>query len=155
MKIELTEPRTDEEIEQYYKLRYERLRKPHGLPPGSERNHPAEPSSIHVIAKTDGRVVGAACWAVGMSTDGPAGPRRTFVRFRQMAVDHDFDDRGIGIALTRHVEKAARGLGAKEIILNVRVERVPYFERLGYVVTGEGETLFDSVEHLSMTKTLR
>lgn len=154
MKIELTEPRTGQEFEQYYELRYERLRKPHGLPPGSERDNPAEASSIHVIAKADGRIVGAACWVVGMSRDEWSGTRHTFVRFRQMAIDHDFDNRGIGIVLTRHIEKAARLLGAKEIIGNVRVEHVPYFERLGYVVTGQGETLFDSVEHLSMIKTL-
>jgi predicted N-acetyltransferase YhbS len=155
VKIELTEPRTEEEFDQYHQLRYERLRKPHGLPRGSERDDPAEASSTHVIAKVDGRVVGAACWVVGMRRDDPPGTRHTFVRFRQMAIDHDFDNRGIGIVMTRHIEKAARALGAKEILGNVRVERVPYFERLGYVVKGDGETLFGSVEHVSMAKPLR
>ncbi len=154
MKIELTEPRTDQEFEDYYRLRYERLRKPHGLPLGSERDNPAEASSVHVIAKADGRVVGAACWVVGMRKDEQTGARQVFVRFRQMAIDHEFDNRGIGIALTRYIEKAARQTGAQEILGNVRVERVPYFERLGYIVNGTGETLFDNVEHMSMVKSL-
>jgi len=76
---ELGEPKTQEEWAEYYRLRYERLRKPLGQPLGSERDDPAEPSSIHIIAKMDGRVVGAGCWVVGLM----------FVRFRQMAVDSD------------------------------------------------------------------
>jgi hypothetical protein len=77
--IELGEPKTQEEWAEYYRLRYERLRKPLGQLLGSERDDPAEPSSIHIIAKMDGRVVGAGCWLVGLM----------FVRFRQMAVDSD------------------------------------------------------------------
>jgi N-acetylglutamate synthase-like GNAT family acetyltransferase len=154
VKIELMEPRTDQEFEDYYRLRYERLRKPHGLSLGSERDHPAEASSIHVIAKADGRVVGAGCWVVGMRKDEQTGARQVFARFRQLAIDHDFDNRGIGVALLRYMEKAARQTGAKEIVGNVRVERVSYFERLGYVVNGRGETLYGNVEHMSMVKPL-
>ncbi len=154
MKIEITEPRTDQEFDDYYRLRWERLRKPHGLPLGSERGDPAEPGSTHLIAKADKRVVGAACWVAGMRKDEPSGTPRLYVRFRQMAIDEEFDGVGVGIALTRSIEKAARAIGAAEILGNVRVERVPYFERLGYIVTGTGETLFDDVEHMSMVKTL-
>lgn len=155
MKIELTAPQTEEEFAQYYQLRHERLRKPHGLPLGSERDDPAEAGSTHLIAKADGRVVGAACWVVGMSPEGTPGRRHLFVRFRQMAIDQEFEDLGIGIAMTRHIERAARALGAKEVVGNTRVERVPYFESLGYIAQGEGTTLFGSVEHVSMVKPLR
>jgi len=152
MDFELTEPKTEEEFEEYYRLRYERLRKPLGLPPGAERDDPAEPASMHIVAKVDGRVVAAGCWAMGMRQE--ENRRIPFVRFRQMAIDHEFDNRGIGIALARYIEKAARQTGAKEILGNVRLEVVPYFERLGYVVKGTGETLFDDVEHMSMVKSL-
>jgi GNAT superfamily N-acetyltransferase len=155
MKIELTEPKTDHEFEEYYRVRYERLRKPHGQAPGTERDHPAEASSTHLIATVDGHVAGAACWAVGMGKDEATGARQVFVRFRQMAIDEAFDNRGIGIAMSRYIEKRARAIGAAEIVGNVRVERVPYFERLGYTVTGPGETLFGTVEHVSMVKSLR
>ncbi len=154
VKIELAEPRTADELEEYYRLRYMRLRSEHGLPRGSERDHPAEQASSHIVAKVDGRVVGAACWAVGINTNTPSGKRELYVRSRQLAVDPEFEHLGIGIVLTRHIEKQARAIGAKEIVGNVRLERVPYFERLGYVVTGPGETLFGTIEHKAMAKSL-
>ena len=148
MDFELTEPRSEEEFEEYYRLRYERLRKPLGLPPGSERDDPAEPASVHIIAKIDGRVVAAACWAVGMRKE--ENSRILFVRFRQMAIDPDFEGRGIGGAITRHVEQCARAMGAVEIVGNVRVDQVAYFRRYGFVEQGEGVTLYGHVEHVSM-----
>jgi predicted N-acetyltransferase YhbS len=154
VRVELAEPRTEEEFEEYYRLRYERLRQQHGLPPGSERNHPAEAGSSHLVAKAGGRIVGAACWAVGVRTGQTSGGRDLYVRFRQLAVEEEFDGRGIGIVLTRQIERVARSLGAKEIVANVRLDHVPYFEHMGYVVHGKGETLFGDVEHMSMVKPL-
>jgi predicted N-acetyltransferase YhbS len=154
VKIELAEPQTEEELAEYYRLRYERLRKDLGLPEGSERDHPAEAGSSHLIAKIGSRVVGAACWAIGMRKNESSGKRELYVRYRQLAVDPELDERGIGIVLTRRVEKQARAIGAEEVVANVRLERVPYFESLGYVVAGEGETLFGTLEHKAMTKTL-
>jgi predicted N-acetyltransferase YhbS len=154
VRVEVAEPRTEEELEQYYRLRYERLRQQHGLPPGSEREHPAEIASSHLVAKAGGRIVGAACWAVGVRKGQSPGRRDLYVRFRQLAVEEEFDGRGIGIVLTRQIERAARSLGAKEIVANVRMDHVPYFEHLGYIVDGKGETLFGDVEHMSMVKRL-
>ena len=96
MEIELVKPQTDEEFKQYYRLRYERLRREHGLPEGSERDHPAEASSEHLVAKVDSRIVAALCWAVGMTAR--AGERLIYVRLRQIAVDPEFEGRGIGDA---------------------------------------------------------
>jgi GNAT superfamily N-acetyltransferase len=152
--IELREPETQEEWAEYYRLRYERLRKPLGQSPGSERDDPAEPSSVHIIAKVDGRVVGAGCWVVGLRSGSDPGARRMFVRFRQMAVDPEFEGRGIGGAITRHVEERSRALGAVEIVGNVRAENVGYFRRHGWIERGEGVTLFGNVESISMAKPL-
>jgi GNAT superfamily N-acetyltransferase len=152
--IELGAPETPKEWAQYYRLRYERLRKPLGQPPGSERDDPAEPGSIHIIAKVDGRVVGAGCWVVGLRPGSHPAARRMFVRFRQMAVDSDFEGRGVGGAITRHVEERSRALGAVEIVGNVRVEKVGYMRRHGWIEQGEGVTLFGTVESISMVKRL-
>jgi GNAT superfamily N-acetyltransferase len=152
--IELREPRTEEEWAQYYRLRYERLRKPLGQPPGSERDDPAEPSSSHVIATVDGRVVGAGCWVVGLRSGSDPSARQMFVRFRQMAVDSAFEGRGIGSAITRHVEERSRALGAVEIVGNVRAENVRFMGKHGYIEHGEGVTLFGTVDSVSMVRRL-
>jgi len=62
--IELGEPKTQKEWAEHYRLRYQRLRKALGQPPGSERDDPAEPSPMHIVAKLDGRVVGAGCFVL-------------------------------------------------------------------------------------------
>jgi GNAT superfamily N-acetyltransferase len=151
VEVEFAEPRTEEELERYYRLRYERLRKEWGLPEGSERDHPAEAGSSHIVAKVDSRIIGAACYAVGMTER--HGERLLYVRFRQLAVDAQFEGHGIGSALMRLVEERARGIGAKEIVGNVRVDNVAYFERHGWIVLGEGEPLY-GFEHVSMAKPL-
>jgi GNAT superfamily N-acetyltransferase len=151
VEIEITEPRTEEELEQYYRLRYERLRAEHGLPEGSERDHPAEAGSSHMVAKVDSRIVAAGCWAVGVTQRD--GARVLYVRFRQLAVDPEYEGRGIGGAMTRHVEARARELGATEVVGNVRVDRVSYFEQHGWVVLGEGEPVH-GIEHVSMARPL-
>ena|SRR5438067_394942 len=152
--IELGEPKTEEEWAEYYRLRYERLRKPLGLPPGSEGDDPAEPSSAHIVARLDGRVVGAGCWVVGLKQGDDPRTRRMFVRFRQMAVHPDYEHRGIGSAITRHVEDQARALGAVEIVGNVRAENVGFFRRHDWIEQAEGVTLYQTIESISMVKPL-
>ncbi len=152
--VELAEPKSEQDWADYYRLRYERLRKPHGQPPGSERDDPAEPSSLHVVAKVDGRVVGAGCWVLGVRSASDPSARRIFARFRQMAVDPDFERRGIGRAITRHVEERSRALGAVEMVGNVRAENVGFMRKQGWVEQGEGITLFGTVESIAMVKGL-
>lgn len=151
MEIEFAEPRSEDELEQYYKLRYERLRKESGEPMGSERDHPAEPSSSHLVAKVGSRVVGAVCWAVGMTERD--GERLLYVRLRQLAVDAAFEGQGIGGELTRRTETYARDIGASEVVTNARVVNVPFFERQGFEIRGEGESVL-GIEHVSMAKPL-
>ncbi len=122
---------------------------------GSERDDPAEASSIHFTAKVDDRVIGAGCWVVGSRKDEATGKRYTFVRYRQMVIDPKFEARGIGTRMMRHVEQEARKIGAAEIVANVRVENVEYFKRHDWIEIGEGVTLYDQVDSLSMVKPLR
>jgi GNAT superfamily N-acetyltransferase len=152
--IEITEPRTEEEFEDYYRLRYERLRKPHGQPPGSEREDPLEAQSHHAIAKIDGRIVGAECWVLLSRREGRLRRKVPIVRSRQIAVDPNFEGRGVASALFDHVEAWAREIGARELIGNVREEIVPWITRRGWEVRGEGVTLYGTVKSLSMFKRL-
>jgi len=122
--LEFSEPTTEAEWDEYYRIRYERLRKPLGLPPESVRDDPLEPSSVHRVIKVDGRVVA------------------------------EFEGRGIGRISMAYREKYARSIGATELVANPRVENVAWFKRHGWVVVGEGVKLYDQVESLSMIKRL-
>lgn len=155
MDIEITEPQTETEFEQYYRLRWERLRKPHGDSYGSERDNRHEAESKHVVAKVDGRIVGAECYAVFTRREGRLRRRRTVVRSRQTAVAPEFERRGVATALLRHVEERARDIGASELLANVREEAVPFHRSVGFQVRDGGTTLYGSVKSYSMYKPLR
>jgi len=59
-----------------------------------------------------------------------------------MAVDSGLEGRGIGSAITRHVEERSRALGAVEVVANIRAENVGFMRKRGWVERGEGVTLF-------------
>jgi GNAT superfamily N-acetyltransferase len=154
VQIDIREPATEQEFEEYYRLRYERLRKPQGVPPGGEREGQIEDSSTHLIAEVDGRIVGATSLVVGMRRDPDSGARHVYVRWRNLAIDEEFEGRGIGAALSAAVEERARAIGAKELVGNSRAENVHYFERFGFVAVGPGEDLL-GIKHVAIVKRLR
>jgi GNAT superfamily N-acetyltransferase len=150
--LAFVEPEGEEQWEIYYRLRYERLRKPLGLPLSSVTEDPLEPSSIHRLIKVGEQIVAATCWIVGMRREGT---RHTpYVRWRQLGVDPAFEGRGVGRVCMREVERYARSIGAAELVGNPRIEHVPWFRRSGWVEVGEGVKLYDQVESLSMVKPL-
>jgi GNAT superfamily N-acetyltransferase len=151
--VEIAKPETEAEWDEYYRIRYERLRKPLGLPPESVRDDPLEPSSEHRVIKVDGQVVGAVCWIVGIRTEDSG--RIIYIRWRQLAMDPEFEGRGLGGITMRYREKYAHSIGATELVANPRLENVAWFKRHGWVVIGEGVKLYDQVESLSMIKRLR
>jgi GNAT superfamily N-acetyltransferase len=59
------------------------------------------------------------------------------LRMRQVAVRPDRQRRGIGGALVRFAEAAARAGGYREIIAHVREPAIPFYTRLGYEPEGE------------------
>jgi GNAT superfamily N-acetyltransferase len=149
--VELAEPQTEAEWEAYNELRYEVLRKPHGQPRGSESEHPLEPISTHVMARVDGRIVGAGCWVMLTRPDGTGG-RCKYARFRQIAVDPGYRNYGIATKITDLIEASAREQGAVEIVGTTRNELIEYYRRKGYHTTGAGPTLFGTVEHTHICK---
>ena len=154
MDIEITEPQSDAEYEQYYRLRWDRLRKPHGQPFGTERDSPHEATSKHLIAKVDGRVVGAECYVVLTGRRGRLRRRRLIVRSRQTAVASEFERRGVGSALLRELESRSLELSAYELVSNVREEAIPLYKSVGYEIRDEGTTLYGSVKSVAMFKRL-
>jgi GNAT superfamily N-acetyltransferase len=62
--------------------------------------------------------------------------------------------RGIGTAVVERLEQLAQARGASRVVLNARTSAVPFYAKLGYVITGAGQTLFGEIEHARMEKPL-
>jgi GNAT superfamily N-acetyltransferase len=146
--MEVTTPRTDEELKRYFELRWQVLRDPFGQPRGSERDElDAEGSGAEhaVIFAESGEAVAAG--RIQLNT-----PEEAQVRY--MAVAESERGRGLGRLIVRRLEEIARGRGATHAVLNARDEAVGFYRSLGYEVVGVGPTIFGSVTHSRMRRPL-
>ncbi len=142
--ITLTSPDTEQDWAAYQTLRWNLLRAPWlpGQPALFES--PDRPNIEHVIAKHEtGAVIG--CGRLHWLGQGHA-------QIRAMAVHPDFQGTGLGRRLLQRLEQLARGRGVTQIKLQARQSAVAFYQRCGYVVTGAGETLFETIPHQWMAK---
>ena len=103
------------------------LRTPLGLD-FTPRQLADEQADIHIAAYFEGELVGCV---VLTAVD------RSVVRLRQMAVHPDHQGRGVGAQIVSFAEALAAERGYRDIILNARESAVGFYERTGYVATGE------------------
>lgn len=138
-------PASAQDFERYFDLRWRVLRAPWQQPRGSERDA-LDAHGWHRMACVDDRVpVGVArLHRVDADT----------AQIRYMAVDPEFQRRGIGRALTRALEKQAAHLGARMIVLHARESCIGFYERLGYELVAPAHTLFGTIPHHEMRKRL-
>ena len=108
-------------------LRLRVLRWPLGLDFTSEELA-AEASDEHLVAVDDDRVI-----AVAVAT--PLGDG--VVKMRQVAVDPEWQGKGVGKALVRFFEERAVANGFNKIVLSAREPAVQFYLPLGYSVEGE------------------
>ena len=141
-------PSTAEEWDAYHELRWRVLRAPWGQPRGSERLED-DPCGIHLMAVSEGagkaRVVGVVC---AIPTEPGA------ARIRSMAVDPEWQGRGIGRRLMEEIEGRARDAGWPRLSLHARAQAVGFYRHLGYAEEGPSFILFESIPHTFMTKRL-
>jgi predicted GNAT family N-acyltransferase len=76
------------------------------------------------------------------------------IRLRQLAVLKNLQGKGIGRALIQFAENLARDTGHKKVTMHARKTSVPFFEKLGYHVSGE-EFLEITIPHFEMEKALK
>jgi ribosomal protein S18 acetylase RimI-like enzyme len=143
LSIEIREPKTEEEFEQYYLLRWRIMRQPWNMPRGSEKDD-LEEESIHVAAFKLGEIIG--CGRAHFTSKDQA-------QIRWMAVDERFQKQGIGSKLLIELEKKIFQNGAKEIILKAREKAVNLYKKQGYEIFKEGEIMFGEIKHFWMKKT--
>ena len=143
--IELSEPSSPHELEDYFRFRWRHLRAPWKQPPGSEQDA-LEDVAHHVTARDpSGEIVG-----VGRIHFPSAGTGQ----IRYMATEDEFRGRGVGSAIVAELERIATAHGARVVVLNAREGAVLFYEGLGYVVVGDAPTLFGVIGHRKMEKVL-
>jgi predicted GNAT family N-acyltransferase len=141
----VSEPVGREEFAQLMDLRWRVLRAPWGQPKGSEQDD-REPEAYHLVARSqDGQIIGTGrAHLIDRDT----------AQIRYMAVDDRYKGYGIGSAILRQFESLLKKRGVKQIILQARNEVLPFYLKHGYVIDRPGHTLYGSIQHTYMHKSL-
>ena len=144
--MQILQPSTFHEFEQYYRLRYEMLRMPWHQPHGSERAEDDD-TATHLMAINEetGEVMGVA--RVHMETDSEA-------QLRFLAVGPKYQNKQIGRQLLQAVEEKARQMNAKDLIVQAREYAVNFYKRNGFALEHETYLLFGEIQHYQMRKHL-
>ncbi|WP_337873025.1 GNAT family N-acetyltransferase [Ignavibacterium sp.] len=135
-------PQTRDEFFKYYDLRWRILRAPWNQPKGSEQDE-LEGQAIHIVAVEDEKIVG--CGRAHFNTADEA-------QIRYMAVENQWQGKGVGKLILDELEKRVIEKGAKKIILHARESVVKFYEKNGYKIVKPSHTLFGSIPHFLMEK---
>jgi len=140
-------PSKPEHWDAYFNLRYEMLRKPWGEEVGSEHADDDETSMHGMIVNKKGEVL-----AVGRIH--VSAPDQAQVRF--MAVRGDMHGMGLGKTLLHYLEHRAQKEipSLIQIMLHAREHAVPFYEKQGYLLIDKSYSLFGSIQHFRMIKSL-
>ena len=136
----IRQPKTIQELESMYDLRWQVLRKPWNQPRGSEKDQ-LESMAFQYIALYREQVVGTV--RLHKLKDQVA-------QVRYLAVDEVFRGRGIAGRLMETIHLTAKNMFLKYLILNARETAVKFFEKIGYTVVGDGPLLFGEIKHKKM-----
>jgi N-acetylglutamate synthase-like GNAT family acetyltransferase len=137
-------PKTREEFKAYYELRYAVLRKPWGQPRDTEKDD-YEPISQHFMAVDEqtGKVVGVVKLFEKSAGVG---------WFSHLAVDQQFQRKGIGLKLLETVESAAKQNGYTVLGCMARLNTTAYFEKRGFTIVGLPSHYFGTTQVVWMEK---
>jgi GNAT superfamily N-acetyltransferase len=141
--MNISEPLTPDEFQRYYDLRWKILRAPWNQPRGSEQDE-REQSSYHLMVTNDRHAV-VAVGRLHFNSICEA-------QIRYMAVAVGQQRKGIGTRLLEALENRAVALGADRIKLEARETALGFYLRNNYRPEGPGHVLFNTITHVSMTK---
>lgn len=122
-------------------FRHEWMRKPYGQVFSAEQLLP-DAQSEHFLCEENAGIVG--CVLLQRDSE-------ILARLRQLVVHPQWRGKGLGAHLVRHFETIARGYGCTEAVLSARDYAIPFYEKLGYHVIGEGY-LSNEIPHHKMVK---
>lgn len=145
MNMEIRAPKTVQEWESYYDLRFRILREPWNEPRGSERND-GDATAQHFAVWENGKPLAVA----RLDETEEAGVDQ--VRF--VAVELNQQGRGLGKKIMLEVEKRVKEQNQNQhrIILHARENAVEFYQNLGYSTVEKSYLLFDEIQHYLMEK---
>jgi predicted GNAT family N-acyltransferase len=115
------------EYQEMVTLRLEVLLRPIGIPE-SYINPQKEQADFLLGAFDEGVLIGC-CVLTPHSSE--------LIQLRQMAVRQDVQGKGVGAAMLTFAENTARQNGFKRLMMHARNGVIPFYEKNGYVITGE------------------
>ncbi len=138
-------PKTEKEIELYRDLRWRILRAPWNQPRGTELDELESKAFPIMVCEVDGIPIGVGRVHFNSETE---------AQIRSMAVEENWQGKGIGSIVLKELEKIAIEKGAKKIILHARDNAVKFYENNGYKVVKKSHKLFGVIPHYQMLKTI-
>ena len=139
-------PRNEKDVDDYYRIRYEVLRKPWGEPYASVKDQ-WEEQSLHLLVRAaDGTAIATGRLQFNSPTE---------AQIRSMAVTESQRGSGIGSRILVFLEKEAIKKKIASIVLDARDNAVPFYLKNGYSVEGESYILFGVIPHFRMVKRLK
>jgi GNAT superfamily N-acetyltransferase len=144
MNIELREPKTADDFALYYDLRWRILREPWTQDRESSKDE-HEALAVHLMAWVDNKLVGVGRLHFNLPEE---------AQIRYMAVEESHAGRGVGTVILQALEVRAKNGGATRIVANARESALSFYEKNGYRMIGQADTLFESLVHWRVCKSL-
>ena len=142
---QLIEPKTPYELDKYYQLRWEVLRRDWNRPKGSEKDE-GEEGAIHAMIVDENNEAIAVCRLQI--------PDKTTGQIRSMGVREEDRGKGYGTIIIKYLENSAKQKGLDKIFLDARENAVAFYERMGYHTIEKSYLLFGEIQHWRMEKVL-
>lgn len=136
---------TQNQIDAIINLRYAVLRKPWNQPKETASDG-MEQSAVNAFIEDNGKTV--ACGRLQDNTGGVG-------QIRYMAVDANYQGKGLGKLIVAKLEEQANAIGLTTIELQARENAVEFYKSQGYVVKEMSFKLWDIIQHYLMTKELK
>lgn len=138
-------PVSEEDFAEYFELRWKMLRQPWNYPLGSEKDEYEQVSQHRMIRNRDGVVV--AVGRIHMNSSEEA-------QVRHIAVDKDYQGKGLAKLLLSALEAVAREEGAIRIVTNSRQVSIPFFQSSGFEIEKEAPNELGKLKRQQMVKRL-
>lgn len=135
---------TQTQIDSVIDLRYDILRKPWNQPKETSTDG-MEETAVNAFIEDYGKAI-----ACGRLQDNGGGVGQ----IRYMAVDANYQGKGLGKLIVTKLEEEARKINLHTIELQARENAVEFYKSQGYVVKETSFKLWDIIQHYLMTKKL-